>query len=394
MRCKALAVSALTLVAGAADAQSSVVLYGIADAGFRYNSNDHGNRQYALASGGDKGSRWGLRGAEDLGDGLKGIFRLEGGFDIVNGKVGQNGTLFGREASVGLSSNTYGTLTFGRQTSTVTDALGSAIVDGGPWASPGSRYRAHPGDIDNLDNSNRINNAVVYKSPRLDGYQFAGLYSFGGVAGDTSRNQIYDFSANYTSGPLMFAAGYVYAKQPNYSFWGDKANDSQNGLNIKSPVASGYASAGSQQIVALGGAYATGPFTFGISYSNVLFRNLGTVDVAGLSPTASAYRGQVSFDVGEVNARYQLTPAMFLAATYSFTRNRGVEGQGGAHYHQVDLGTTYSLSKLTSLYLLGMYQRASGTDSTGAPAVAAINSVGPSSSNQQFVATTGITHKF
>ena len=59
------------------------------DNGFVFNSNSKGSRQYELGSGNLQGDRWGLIGSEDLGGGLKAIFRLEGGFNI------DNGTLFG-----------------------------------------------------------------------------------------------------------------------------------------------------------------------------------------------------------------------------------------------------------------------------------------------------------
>ena len=57
-----------------------------------------------LYQGNLQGSRWGLKGTEDLGGGLKAIFQLENGFDVNNGKLGQGGLLFGRQAYVGLTS--------------------------------------------------------------------------------------------------------------------------------------------------------------------------------------------------------------------------------------------------------------------------------------------------
>jgi predicted porin len=82
--------------------------------------------------------------------------------------MGQNGTEFGRQAFMGLSSSEYGTLTFGRQYSTVYLAVGpiTAVAD---WAAAASGFGAHPGDADNLDSSNRINNAVKYQSASYKG---------------------------------------------------------------------------------------------------------------------------------------------------------------------------------------------------------------------------------
>ncbi|TCK33779.1 putative porin [Paraburkholderia sp. BL8N3] len=100
-------------------AQSSVTLYGIADAGIEFLTgapNAAGKASHLLReeSGGVKSSRFGLKGSENLGGRLKAIFVLEGGIDITKGKSLQSGRLFGRQAFVGLSSR-YGALTFGRQ---------------------------------------------------------------------------------------------------------------------------------------------------------------------------------------------------------------------------------------------------------------------------------------
>src|ERR1700722_13901804 len=93
-----------------AHAQNSVTLYGIIDTGFTYTHNSGGSAsQFAMTSGNESGSRWGLKGSEDLGGGLKTIFQLENGFNSTTGKLGQNGREFGRQAFVGLSGSGWGT---------------------------------------------------------------------------------------------------------------------------------------------------------------------------------------------------------------------------------------------------------------------------------------------
>ncbi len=80
---------ALLGAAGAAQAQNSVTLYGVIDAGLSYVSNAngkpasvwHAERQPCRAD------RWGLKGQEDLGGGLKAIFQLENGFDPGTGQL-------------------------------------------------------------------------------------------------------------------------------------------------------------------------------------------------------------------------------------------------------------------------------------------------------------------
>ena len=122
-----------------------MTLYGIIDEGLLFNNNAGGKHLYSMASGVMQGSRFGLRGTEDLGGGLKAIFTLENGFDVNSGKLGQGGLMFGRQAYVGLSSQ-YGTVTLGRQYDSVVDFVGP-LEAGDQW---GGYIAAHPGDLDNL----------------------------------------------------------------------------------------------------------------------------------------------------------------------------------------------------------------------------------------------------
>ncbi|MGE8449215.1 MAG: porin, partial [Pseudomonadales bacterium] len=100
-------------------AQSSVTLYGVADAGVEFlnhvpNAAGQANSLVRMTSGNTAGSRWGLRGVEDLGNGLKGVFVLEGGMALDSGMAVQGGRLFGRKAYVGIDSSRFGQITLGR----------------------------------------------------------------------------------------------------------------------------------------------------------------------------------------------------------------------------------------------------------------------------------------
>jgi predicted porin len=70
---------------------------------------------FQATSGEINGSRFDLRGSEDLGGGLHAVFVLENGFNVQNGKLAQNSRLFGRRAFAGIKSDMFGTLTLGRQ---------------------------------------------------------------------------------------------------------------------------------------------------------------------------------------------------------------------------------------------------------------------------------------
>ncbi|RDT01126.1 porin, partial [Burkholderia contaminans] len=67
-------------------AQSSVTLYGVIDEGLNYTNNVGTGHVYEMASGYAQGSRWGLKGSEDLGGGMKAIFQIEDGFDVNTGR--------------------------------------------------------------------------------------------------------------------------------------------------------------------------------------------------------------------------------------------------------------------------------------------------------------------
>ncbi|WP_080569705.1 porin [Cupriavidus necator] len=73
-----------------------------------------GSRLSLPVSGGLSGSRRGLRGFEDLGGGLGGLFVLESGFGLDSGTLTLGGRFFGRLAYVGMVSG-WGQITFGRQ---------------------------------------------------------------------------------------------------------------------------------------------------------------------------------------------------------------------------------------------------------------------------------------
>jgi predicted porin len=163
------------------------------------------------------------------------------------------------------------------------------------------------------------------------------------------------------------------------------------GNNMLSPVYSGYASARTLQVAAAGGTYAIGAVTLGAMYTNTSFRQLGDLSSG---PNPGGVSGNAVFNNVEASVRYQFTPYLFGGVAYDYTRGGGVNGRDGATYHQVAAGLDYFLSKRTDVYLTAVYQRASGTDSTGRAAVAAINGPGASANDRQFEARIGMRHKF
>ncbi|NKJ47005.1 porin [Burkholderia sp. SG-MS1] len=389
MKKSLLALAALGAFAGVAHAQSSVTLYGIIDVGINMNTNAGGSHKYDMSSGVLQGSRFGLRGTEDLGGGLKAIFVLENGFDVTNGKLGQGGLMFGRQAYVGLSSQ-FGTVTLGRQYDSVVDYVGP-LESGDQW---GGYIGAHPGDIDNFNNAYRTNNTVKFTSVNYGGLTFGGTYSLGGQAGNFTGNQIWSLGAGYNNGPLVLGVGYLNARTPAATggLFNNGGTTTAAAAAVTNPIYGGFTSANTYQVIGAGGAYTFGAATIGLTYSNIRFANLG-------KSFASPFAGQsATFNNGEINFKYQLTPALLVGAAYDYTRGAEINGADRAQYHQGSLGVDYFLSKRTDVYLIGVYQHALGEtlNQAGATvdATAGINGLTGASGNNQFAARVGIRHKF
>jgi predicted porin len=374
---------ALLAAAGVAHAQSSVTLYGVIDDSITYvnKANAQGNSLWAMQQGNMSGSRWGLKGTEDLGGGLKAIFQLENGFDPNSGKLGQGGLLFGRQAYVGLTQEQYGTVTLGRQYDPLVDLVQPLTGDNF------SEYFTTPGDVDNNDNSSRTNNSVKYTSPVWSGFQFEGFYAFGGVAGSTGSGQTWSGAATYATGPFSIAAGYI--RMDNASSpvarAGGWATGATSGGTFDSVINSGYASAKSIGIASVAGQYVVGPFTAQVRYSNAQYK-----------PDAySSFQSTERYNVAAGYFGYQVTPAALVALGYAYTHGAG---DTSASYNQVSLGGDYNLSKRTDVYLVGAWQHANGhqlVDGTVQTAVASTNDYGfTSDSSSQFMAALGIRHKF
>lgn len=393
---KRVALSTLSLAmlaaAGAAHAQSSVTLYGVIDESVQFVNNvatDNGNKnQFGLGGQNIQGNRWGLKGSEDLGGGLKAVFQLENGFNLNNGSLGQGGRMFGRQAYVGLNSDQYGLLTLGRQYDTTTDLVQGITADG----YFGSMF-ATPGDVDNNDNSARVNNVVKYTSPLLNGFQFAGMYGLGGVAGATGSGQTWGAAATYGVGSLNIAAGYL--MMDNGSTLASRTNSkgvvgwsstaTADNIN-EGQINAAYQSAKSVGIAQVAAQYVIGSVTLAARYSNAQYKPDGfsTFDTTQRFNVAAAYVG------------YQLNPATLLGLGYAWTHG---SGDVSNTYNQVTIGADYNLSKRTDLYAMAAYQRASGTqrnaDGSTSAAGASIASYGiNSASNSQTLVNVGIRHKF
>jgi predicted porin len=410
MKRKLFALSVSSLLAGTAHAQSSVTLYGIVTGDVTYVNNVQtaatsksgkpvgGGAQVALLDSGTSGissSRWGFKGVEDLGGGIKTLFQLESGLSVNNGTLGQGGTEFGRQAWVGLSAEHYGTFSLGRQADTSVEFVSPLLFI---WY--GGNLTIHPADYDNLNFTHRINNSLKYLSDSYGGFRFGALYSVGGIAGNVTQNQLWSAGAAYTGGSFAFAASILNARNPNNSLYGTNANASATGNNLGSagsatsaesnPAIAGFASANTQQTISVATTYTAGPAILGAAYSNTQFRGLGTT----ASLDTLGYSGSTTLQTGSLSVRYQVTPFLRVGTSFDYTTGGSVGDKGSAKYEQFNLEAGYSLSKATDLYVTGAFQHASGTDSLGRPAVADIGYLSPSATSKQVAVSAGIRHLF
>lgn len=230
-----LALALFGAVAGTASA-ASVTLYGTVDVGFgmtsvagdhnaRYEAADMNDTTFTLDSGNNSASKFGLKGVEELGNGMVVGFQLENGFSADDGKLGNGGRLFGRESRLFLQTD-FGTLSFGR--------MGTLVSDNGTYGiladlSPmGSGWGSIIGNQNLVfaSNAGRVDNAVVYESPDLYGAKVYAQYSFKndnldendkGVEGKSSANRYAALGATYKLGGLGFIGAFDYTDEGKYS---------------------------------------------------------------------------------------------------------------------------------------------------------------------------------
>ncbi|MFN3717198.1 MAG: porin, partial [Thiobacillus sp.] len=206
---KSLIAAAALAASGAVFAQSSVQIYGVADvwAGSK-TVKENGTKLYpesqtGLFDGGVSGSRFGFKGTEDLGGGLKAEFTLEQGFELDSGRQAESGKAFNRQAWIGLAGG-FGAVKLGRAYTAFDDVSGAAS----------SVFDSALAPINNIFvstwASSRVDNTIRYETPAFNGFSGAFSYSFGeDKTATTSASELYALSGKYENGPLMLGAGYA-----------------------------------------------------------------------------------------------------------------------------------------------------------------------------------------
>jgi len=218
--------------AGAANAQTSVTLYGVVDGGFGYTQFKDKNlaatnaraaakgltalpgsraRKTGLHGANQSANVWGLRGEEDLGGGLRAGFHLESGWDLLTGRSNESDKLFDETAMLSLSGDAWGTLGFGRQVNFASQYAAEVIAPQGDDFALG-----HVGASFSAVGTAYYDNMVSYETPEFSGFQLGLGYSFHAdgsqpfrISGaPDSRQSAFTSALRYSNGPLTLVASY------------------------------------------------------------------------------------------------------------------------------------------------------------------------------------------
>ncbi|MGF6754383.1 porin [Paraburkholderia sp. GAS42] len=225
----ALAVTAGAFAATGAHAQSSVQLYGLMDLSvptYRTHADANGNHVIGMGNDGEpwfSGSRWGLKGAEDIGGGSKIIFRLESEFVVANGQMEDPGQIFDRDAWVGIENGTFGKITAGFQNTIARDA---STIYGDAYGS--ARLTTEEGGWTNSNNfkqmifyaasatGTRYTNGLAWKKLFSNGIFASAGYAFGNTT-TFSSNSNYQAALGYNGGSFDVSGFYNHVNRVGFT---------------------------------------------------------------------------------------------------------------------------------------------------------------------------------
>lgn len=348
------AVALLGAFAGSAFA-ADVTLYGVVDEGFLYTHKDADKTdvdavdKLELKSGIQAGSRWGLKGTEDLGNGLKVGFILESGFNADDGTQSVSGTMFNREASLSVMGP-FGQLSLGK--------IGAITQGTSSWGKVGAVSAFGTSyDAANVGNATNVfaatvgvmDNTIAYQTPKFAGFTVYAQYSMGNSKTGTSSTPTQ--VENKSSTDRYYALGATYANGPvNLYFAVDSVNYASYFDNTTPPSTQDM---DDSLTVAFGGSYdfsVVKVFAGAQYFDEVLVSKVSGLSNVGLdflkskmegyalqaSASAPLAGGTGYFGVGYVDA----SEADSVAASAGFD----------IKYYVASVGYKYDLSKRTNVY--------------------------------------------
>ncbi len=354
------AVAVLGAFAGSALA-ADVQLYGIVDTGLAYVHGDADGLgedfdSFSMESGQGSGSRWGIKGTEDLGNGLTVGFILEDGFNSDDGS--ESGVMFNRESSIFLQGG-FGKIAFGR--------MGALNNGQSSWSKIGminafgTSYGEYSARVDRvMTTAAQWDNMIAYETPDFAGFKVYAQYGMGNAVADydseeneSSSDRFYAIGATYNNGPF---AAYLAVDSINYASWSHNAD----GLNNDG----GSKDVDDSLTVTLGGSYDfevvklyLGAQYFDEMKLSTLGGIMADVDVAWngekikgygitFSGDAPLWGGKALFGLGYVDAE--------SADSFEDTHN-------GASFdfkrYVVSVGYDYPFSKRTDVYAVASYMQ-------------------------------------
>ena len=370
-----IAFAALSAIAGMAQAQSSVTLYGLVDANLTSlktnvavnatNGTPSINSpavsvqsvtQTKIDAGGLNGSRWGMRIREDLGGGMAAVANLESGINLDTGASGQGGLLFGRRANVGLATG-FGTVTIGRNSSSYDDVssdhsmMGGSIFDvsnnnngnsassttftgTGVQGTPvptvlGTTLAGNAAFLSKGSNqtttwigfNTRFNNSIKYISPNFAGFSGSAMYAFGEDKTPTvGASRTVSANLKYANGPLLVSGGY------------QTEGGTRTALGAKPAL----------ENTLLSVAYDLGVAKIGAGFNRAKYKDVvlaGPTNSLGLAGSAIAAQKEVSLSVSVPLGATTLSAGIAQSKGDTFGKSTGAGIQA-----------LYALSKRTTLY--------------------------------------------
>lgn len=375
MKIKHIAAIAAAMVAGTAFAQSSVTLYGVLDTGVRFSNNadGKGNNATYMTTGTLSNSRFGLKGVEDLGGGLKAGFQLESGFNLGDGSSTDKSRFFNRTAKVGLDSE-YGSLYFGRQYSVLYNVIGMYEPTDYLNTAGNAPNGAKSGQVISTygyTDSNRVDNNIYYSG--TFGPVTAHLsYGLGGVPGNNTSGSHKAVGLTYSDGGFQLGAAF---------------NRTVSNANGSLAYADPNATTFNTDTVTVGGSYTWGPVKGMLGYA----RNKNPM----LDGAVANGTNQYTYFGGLV---YSVTPMLDLTAAYyrdKYNANN-VVGKKDGKADTVVVIADYKLSKRTDVYASYDYTRTGlgdGLQQTYMPSASAFN-LTAADSNSRSGFSVGVRHKF
>lgn len=308
-----------------------------------------------VSSGVNSGSRWGLKGTEDLGGGMAANFVLESGFTVDDAKSAQGSRLFGRTAQIGVSGG-FGSIDIGRIV---------AIKDNTTWAVTGgyANYTAWGNTFDNASFGNpngsiaapvRRDNAIQYTTPTMGGLT-------GQIMFQPNENGVPGAGAtSYTGLGLGYAAGPLSA---NLSYETSKVQPGLFNANATSAPAAATRGTDGQATAAALAAGSAG-ITAGVDLTETALS--ATYDFGVAKVAASYIKGSKGGTAGGDDTGYALglfapVGVMSVAAEYARVSTTLTGGADGGKSSAFNVRVSYPLSKRTDVYGYYMTGDSNGT---------------------------------